>query len=126
MDLCKIHFSLSADKVPLLPPQTVNPQVAETTETKPDQESDSEPTVPEPVDPQADSQFHKQDAPVLSTPESLPGQDQVSGHEPPPAELFGDAPEAQPRPELQSAAAASPHEAKTAPTSGTDGHAHTG
>lgn len=124
MDLCKIHFCLSADKVPLLPPQTVNPQVAETTETKPDQESDSEPTVPEPVDPQADSQFHHQDAPVLSTPESLPAQDQVSGHEPPPAELFGDAPDAQPRPELQSAA--SPHEAKTAPTSGTDGHAHTG
>ncbi|XP_075895388.1 uncharacterized protein LOC142897160 isoform X1 [Nelusetta ayraudi] len=106
--------------------QTVNPQVAETTETKPDRESDSEPTVPEPVDPQADSQFHKQDAPVLSTSESLPAQDQVSGHEPPPAELFGDAPEAQPRPELQSAAAASPHEVKTAPTSGTDGHAHTG
>lgn len=108
-----------------LRPQTVNPQGAETTETKPDQEPDSEPTVPEPVDPQADSQFHRQDAPVLSTPESLPAQDLVSGHEPPPAELFGDAPEAQPRPESQPAAP--PHdEAENAPTSGTDGHAHVG
>lgn len=102
----------------------MNPHVAEATETKPDQESNSEPTIPEPVDPQADSQFHKQDVPVLSSPESLPAQDQVSRDEPPPAELFGDAPEAQPRPE--SLSAASPHEAENTPTSETDGHAHAG
>lgn len=105
-------------------PQTVNPQVAEATETKPDQESDSEPTIPEPVDTQADSQSHKQDVPVLSSPESLSAQDQVSRDEPPRAELFGDAPEAQPRPE--SLSAASPHQAENTPTSETDGHAHAG
>lgn len=102
----------------------MNPQVAEAMETKPDQESDSEPTIPEPVDPQADSQFHKQDIPALPSLESPPPQDQVSGDEPPPAELFGDAPEAQPRPESPSAA--SPHEAENTPTSETDGHAHAG
>lgn len=100
----------------------MNPQVAEVTETKPDQESDSEPTTPEPVDPQADSQFHKQDIPVPSSPELLPAHDQVSGNETPPAELFGDAPETQPRPE--SLSVASPHEAENTPTSETDGHAH--
>lgn len=102
----------------------MNPQVAEVTETKLDQEPDSQATISEPVDPQADSQFHKQDTPLLSSPESLPAQDQVSGSELPSAELFGDTPEAQPRPESPSAA--SPHEAEDTPTSETEGHAHAG
>lgn len=105
-------------------PQTVNPQPAEVTETKPDQESDYEQTIPEPVDPQADSPFPKQDVPVLTSLESPPAQDQVSGNEPPPAELFGDAPEAEPRPESQTVT--SPHGAENTPTSETDGHAHAG
>lgn len=102
----------------------MKPQPAEATETKPDQESDYEQAIPEPVDPQADSHLHKQDAPVLTSPESLPAQDQVSGNEPPPAELFGDAPEAQSRPESQPATW--PQGAENTPTSETDGHAHAG
>lgn len=101
----------------------MNPRLAEATETKPDQASDYEQTIPEPVDPQADSNFHEPDVPVLTSPELLPAQDQVSGNEPPPAELFGDDPEAQPRPESQPAT--SPHGAENTPTS-TDGHAHAG
>lgn len=122
---------VSVDKI-LLPcssHQTVNPQEAEMKETKPDQESDTEPLVPEPVDPQTDANpqtdphFHNQEVPVLSTPESLPAQDQVSTDDPAPAELFGDAPDAQPS--LESQLTTSPDEAENAPTSGSDSQTHT-